>query len=177
METDEIQGLTELTDLEVVRQDAVRTPASGFPFLVMKAVATPPAAPESEAEPTQKESEMTDPQTPEAPEATPEAPADNGAVTKEAVAEMIAAAVAEVSKAADERNKALADELAVLKATPIPAGIVLTAPADATKTREQANAVAKATYHRRQLELPLDRELEQFHKDELAKAEALIATV
>ena len=35
---DEIE-LTELTDLEVVRQDAVKSPASGFPFLIMKSVA------------------------------------------------------------------------------------------------------------------------------------------
>lgn len=31
--------LTELTDLEVVRQDGVKTPASGFSFLVMKSLA------------------------------------------------------------------------------------------------------------------------------------------
>lgn len=36
---DEIE-LTELTDLEVVRQDAVKHPASGFPVLIMKAAKT-----------------------------------------------------------------------------------------------------------------------------------------
>lgn len=156
--------LTELTDLDVVRQDAVRTPASGFGFLVMKSATPTPSEPGT-AGPTTKEGTVPDPQTPAAPE--PQASGD--VLTKDAVESMIKDALAEAMKSAEERNKALADELAVLKATPIPGQVSLTAPPEARETRAQSEAMAKATYHERLAETVADREVSAYHRTKAAQ--------
>jgi hypothetical protein len=240
--------LTELHDLDVVRQDAVENPASGFPFLIMKSVSkdinaagavnekpdisgankvlsqlAQLVASEARELAAGNENEIYDISLlldtirnmrcfrdnemacdemtakaiaevndliakgeilPMAEDATKDAPesADNPTsaapepqagdeFTKDTVAKMIEDAKAEVSKEAEERNAALAAELAVLKATPIPGNVKLTATADQRDTRAQADVVAKAAYHRRQLDIVQDRDLIAYHKAQLAKIE------
>jgi hypothetical protein len=93
-------------------------------------------------------------------------------LTKDSVAKMIEDAVAaKVGELAKERDEALA-ALDVLKATPIPAGVVLTAPQSARDSQDRDAAVAKAAYHRRQAELTQDREMQSYHRN---KAKALDA--
>lgn len=115
---------------------------------------------------------------PELPEVQPAAETEGGedVLTKDVVAKMIADATAEiVSKAAEERD-ALAEELRVLKATPIPGGPVLTAPASAKKQQDRDEAVAKAAYHRRQAEITGDREIRQYHIEKAKRLESELAT-
>jgi hypothetical protein len=260
------EDVTELVDLEVNRQDGVKTPASGIPFLVMKAVSrgkvdeTPDIegadnvicllasliaseaselaagnlgetsdisllmeamslmkwfregeaagaeaaglmksaagrglSPEDRKSlvaegkaliaKTTKESGVANPPvepaqkdtaTPETAE-TSETPEVTGDVdVLKAIDEKMAAFMAEVQKAAEERTKALADELAVLKATPIPGVVSLTAPPAARAAKNEEDLVFKAAYHDRQAQLVSDRDLVNYHKRKAAEARAAI---
>ena len=120
--------------------------------------------PLAEHEPTQKDSTLDD--------KTPEVTEPQTGEVPEAVAKMIEDAKAEAIKTAEERTRALADELAVLKATPVPGAIALTNPAGDSDPRIRSNSLQKAAYHRRQLDVVQDRDLIAYHKDQLAKAEA-----
>jgi hypothetical protein len=104
-----------------------------------------------------------------------EAPAEvsgDEALTKDSVAKMIEDAVAaKVGELAKERDEALA-ALDVLKATPIPAGVVLTAPQSARDSQDRDAAVAKAAYHERQAALTQDREMQQYHRQKAAALKA-----
>ena len=159
--------LTEMYDIKVTRQDGVRTPASGIPFLIMKSVAAEAAPTETEPAP------VTDPTPTQTPAAT-EPQAGDLPLSKEAleefVAKMIETRVAEVTKAAEGRAEALAAELAVLKDTPIPGGPALTATASVQADNARADALAKAVAFERRAERTTDHELSRYFRDQAAKA-------
>lgn len=85
-------------------------------------------------------------------------------VTKAAVSEIVKEAVAEAIKAAGERTEALAAELAVLKATPIPGQVSMTAPPAAAEARAQSDAMSKAAHFQRLADTVADREVAEYYR-------------
>jgi len=114
----------------------------------------------------------------EAPEA-PEAPEQDQEVTKDAapeeapeaepakdeVSKAVEDAIAKAIKPLEAANQELRDELAKLKATPIPGGPALTAPADVRATAAGAEKIAKAAHYRKLAEQVGPRELKQYYAD------------
>lgn len=115
-----------------------------------------------------------DEQEPEAPESTEtetsgaESP-DGDGVEKDAIAKAIEAEVAEAMKPAKELIQKLADELAVLKATPIPGGPMLTSTKVQREDRARSDALAKAAYHDR-LADQTSGDLAKYHREKAREA-------
>lgn len=84
----------------------------------------------------------------------------------------ITAAIAKAVQPIEEANQELRDELAKLKATPIPGGPALTAPAGARAVAAKSEKLVKAAQYRRTAERVSDREIK---KQYLAMAAALEA--
>lgn len=112
------------------------------------------------------------PENPEVPEATednvtktadaPEASEDK----PEEVSELVKEAIAKANEAHEAAIKELRDELAVLKATPIPGGPAITAPQAALDEQK----LAKRAYFERQAKLTEnDRELSKFYANKAAE--------
>lgn len=110
--------------------------------------------------------------TPETSEGATAPAAENG-VSKDVI-DLIEKAKAEVRAEAEERNKALADELAVLKSTPIPGHVALSAPQGAANIAAKDDLLQKAARFRRGTESN-DRETSQYYKAKLAEVEAELA--
>jgi hypothetical protein len=179
---------TEMVDIKVTRQDGVRAPASGFPILVMKSAASPqgdaPVATETTAKDKADEGtnlpdlrdangavQVPEGKTPEGVTKTsgPEGPEGDDDVTQK-----IEKAIAEATKVATERIEALAAEVAVLKATPIPGGPMLTSTAAQRDLRAQSDNLAKAAKYRGMAEQVgfQNRELARFYREKAAELES-----
>jgi hypothetical protein len=125
------------------------------------------------ANPLAAQKETGQPEAEEAPEqevektsAPGEAPVDASDVD-EAYKEAVTKATAPLEAAIGE----LRDELAKLKATPIPGGPALTAPADARATAAKAENLAKAAYYERQAALcENNRELSKYYLEKAKEA-------
>jgi hypothetical protein len=90
----------------------------------------------------------------------------------DAVEKMIEDRVAaEVSKVAEERDKALA-AYEVLKSTPIPGGPAMTATAVVREDKARDEAMAKAVAYEREAKRTTDPEAVQYYKAQAAKARA-----
>jgi len=183
---------TEMFDIKVTRQDGVRSPASGFPILVMKSAAASGTTPAGDApvapEPTTKDAtdastDLPDVRTsadpvqgaPEAPEGvTKTSGAQAPAEGDDDVASKIEKAVAEATRASEERMKALESEVAKMRATPIPGGPMLTATAVQRDVRATSDLMAKAAYHKRQADIVGERELARYHREQAAAADAAL---
>jgi hypothetical protein len=126
-------------------------------------------------------------ETPDAPEATPE---DGQEVTPEVVkAEgedpapeapeapeidpAVASAIAKAVQPLEAANTELRDELAKLKATPIPGQIALTAPADARALSAKSDDLAKAAKYRQLADRVTDREQRRYYLDRAKELEAV----
>jgi outer membrane biosynthesis protein TonB len=156
--------LTELVDLDPSRVDLVKSPANGFPILLMKALDAPEDKPEPPADNASKESAVPetpqDPQTPEAPEPqAPQAPVEKSA------AELVQEEVAKAVSPLNEVIKGLRDEMAALKSTPIPGGPVVTVPTSQRSESARSEALAKVAYHERLAKSVNDRDLVRYHED------------
>jgi outer membrane biosynthesis protein TonB len=159
--------LTELVDLDPSRVDLVKSPANGFPILLMKALDAPAGTedkPELPADNASKESAVPetpqDPQTPEAPEPqAPQAPVEKSA------AELVQEEVAKAVSPLNEVIKDLRDEMAALKSTPIPGGPVVTVPTSQRSESVRSEALAKVAYHERLAKSVNDRDLVRYHED------------
>lgn len=85
----------------------------------------------------------------------------------------VASAIAKATEPLEAANQELRDEIAKLKATPIPGAVALTAPADVRATVAKAENLAKATYYDRQAALcENDRELNKYYLAKAAEARA-----
>lgn len=162
---DEVE-ITEITDMNVIRQDAVVNPASGFTFLIKKS-----AAADSTEEPAVEDA-IKDAPVEGAPTETPEPVVEKAegevvpALTAESVQELIKAALAERDSKAEELLKSanaeietLKSALDVLKATPIPGGPVISATADQRAIKAKTEAGQRAAYYERLAKSVNDREL------------------
>jgi hypothetical protein len=126
-------------------------------------------------------------ETPDAPEATPE---DGQEVTPEVVkAEgedpapeapeapeidpAVASAIAKAVQPLEAANTELRDELAKLKATPIPGQVALTAPADARAITAKAENLTKAAHYRQLADRVTDREQRRYYLDRAKELEAV----
>jgi hypothetical protein len=156
--------LTELIEINPTRVDLVKTPASGFPILLMKSVAQESATgrdtdtgdPAPMPEPASKDTGATD--TP--PAATPEttdAPAEKSA-------EDFTEAIAKAVEPLQEVIKGLREEMAALKATPIPGAPVVTSTAVKDTAKESAVAKEIARFERLAGNTQ-DRELARYYAD------------
>lgn len=166
------KDLTEMFDIDPERVDGVRSPASGLPILLMKALDAPAGTedkPEPPADNASKESDVPetpqDPQTPEAPEPqAPQAPAEKSA------AELVQEEVAKAVQPLTEVIKGLRDEMAVLKSTPVPGGPVVTVPTPQRDESARSEALAKVAYHDRLAKSVNDRDLIRYHEEKAAEA-------
>jgi hypothetical protein len=164
------KDLTELVDIDPERVDLVKNPANGFPILLMKAVDV--ITPEGDKTPvTDVTPTAVAPSTPAAPEPQTEPKVEKSAedLVKEAVAKAIKPAE-EAIKGLTETVKSQADELAVLKATPIPGGPSITAGSHQRAENERASAKAEAARFRKLAKDVTDRELVRYYEE---KADAL----
>jgi hypothetical protein len=187
--------VTRLKNIEATRVDGVDGPANGFPVLMMKSIELP-NEPAKDANPAAdgavKESSVTDATATEKAAQTtdqPETPEDGQEVTPEVVkaegedpapeapeAEIdpvVASAIAKAVQPLEAANTELRDELAKLKATPIPGQIALTAPADARAITAKAENLAKAAKYRQLAERVTDREQRRYYLDRAKELEAV----
>lgn len=123
-------------------------------------VANPLAAQKSSTEPETPVEETPEGQdvekTTDAPEGAPEPELDPA----------VASAIAKAVQPLEAANQELREQLAVLKATPIPGQVALTAPASARTETD----LAKAAYYERQAALTSnDRELSKYYADKAAE--------
>jgi hypothetical protein len=70
-------------------------------------------------------------------------------------------------------NTELRDELAKLKATPIPGQVALTAPADARAITAKAENLTKAAHYRQLADRVTDREQRRYYLDRAKELEAV----
>ena len=190
--------LTELTGIEIDRVDGVKNPANGFPILLMKAI-DPAANPgcgccgncamntaKDEQEPdvpdeAAKETEAVEPEavpaeteTPEgdAVKDEPETPTPDEDVEKNARAagEVITEAVAKAIEPYEAALKELRDELAKVKATPIPGGPAVTAPAGARADSQRAELLKEAAYCDSMADLTAEQDMKVHYRAKAAAA-------
>jgi hypothetical protein len=112
-------------------------------------------------------------QEPEAPEDSQEAVKSSEEDPQEdqpGIDELVKSAVAEATQAQEAAIKELRDELAVLKATPIPGGPALTAPASMQAESAKAENLAKAAHYERLAEQVNDRDLKKYYRDRAKEA-------
>ena len=126
-------------------------------------VSNPLAAQKEVAEPEAVEPEVEqEVEKTSAPEAAPED-------KQEEVSELVKEAIAKAVEPLEAANRELRDELAVLKATPIPGGPAITAP----KAALDEQKLAKAAYYERQARLTEnDRDLSKYYADKAAELRA-----
>jgi hypothetical protein len=152
--------LTELVEINPTRVDLVKSPANGFPILLMKSVGQEATATEPPAESTSKETMTDDTTAPAAPAAEP--------VTEDAPAEKSAEdftdALAKAMAPLEEVIKGLRDEMAALKATPIPGAPVVTSTAVKDAAKDSAVAKEVARFERLAKDTQ-DRELARYYAD------------
>jgi hypothetical protein len=171
---DAAKDLTELVDLDPSRVDLVKNPANGFPILLMKAVAETapesitPAAPAASDTDATKEASM--PETPEVTQ-TPAAPEPQaGQPAEKSLAELVTEEVAKAMAPLTERNKALEDQMAALKSTPIPGGPVVTVPNAQRAEGARVQALADAARHERLAKsISGNPELTRYHEEKAAE--------
>jgi hypothetical protein len=170
---DAAKDLTELVDLDPSRVDLVKSPANGFPILLMKAVSEPAAAedkPEPPADNASKDSDV-----PEAPQATetPEAPELQApqALAEKSAAELVQEEVAKAVSPLNEVIKGLRDEMAALKSTPIPGGPVVTVPGAQRDVNEKNRQSAEAARFRQLAKQVADPDLVRFYEVKADEAE------
>ena len=165
--------LTELIEIDPSRVDGVRSPASGLPILLMKALsdpAKPDETPDTSGTKTEKETEVSEQSTETSP--APEAPEVSEPVVEKSAAELLDEAVAKAVTPLQEVIKGLEAQMAALKSTPIPGGPVVTVPASQRTEGARAEALAKALYHERLAGQVNDRDLIRYHEDKAAEARA-----
>lgn len=161
-------NVTEIVKFDVNRQDGVKAPANGFPFLLMKAVEPPPSV-NAPKEPTVE----TKPTTTETKTSTP-TEGGNTETTVPDIDNIVKSAIAEASKAQDERIKALEGELAKVKATPIPGGPAMTTPAVMRDKAEKASKLAEAAHFVKLAEQVNDTDLKKYYKERAAACKAAV---
>jgi len=164
-----VADLTELIEIDPSRVDGVRSPASGLPILLMKALsdpAEPDKTPDTSGTETVKDTEVPevkDDKTPETPESQVEPQVEKSA------AELLDEAVAKAVTPLREVIKGLEAEMAVLKSTPVPGGPAVTTTATASEG-QRAQSLAKAAYHDRLAKTVGDRELVRYHEEKAKEA-------
>lgn len=115
---------------------------------------------------TMSDTETTE--TPNVPEQDAETP---DFITKSAVDELVKSAIAEATKASEDRVKAVEAELAKVKATPIPGGPVMTAPTSFS-TEARKSQLAEASRFERLAENVNDIDLQNYYKSRAAAMRA-----
>lgn len=167
--------LTELVDIDPSRVDLVKSPANGFPILLMKSLsdpAKPDETPDTSGTEIVKESEVPEAKTeetspaPEAPEVvTPPAPVEKS------LGELVKEEVAKAVQPLEARNKALEAEMALLKSTPIPGGPMVTAPGSQVNDSAKAAHLAKAQHFENLAkDISGNAELVRYYEEKAAEA-------
>jgi hypothetical protein len=164
--------LTELVDIDALRVDLVKSPANGFPILLMKALSDEPKpdeTPDTSGTDLEKDAEVPeDTQTPPAPEA-PEA--DKPETVEKSLAELVQDELAKAVQPLNEVIKGLRDEMAVLKSTPIPGGPVITVPGSQRNDSHRAQALAEAQrFDRLAKSISGNAELTAYYEERAAEA-------
>lgn len=163
--------ITEIVTLDATRVDAVRSPANGFPILLMKGIEAPAAIVEALKEETVSTETSTETTGTEASKAEDAENKQPEFVEKSAVDELVKSAIAEALKSSEERVTALEGELAKVKATAIPAAVSYTA-TNTALTDVRKSQLADAKRFERLAETVSDHDLQNYYK---SRADALIA--
>lgn len=144
--------ITEIVRLDAKRVDAVKTPANGFPILLMKAL----AAPDPVSKDAMNENETSTTSTEEVVKETEVSPNFD---------ELVKSAVAEATRDSEQRIKALEERLAKVLETPVPGGPVMTAPAHMRDTVQKAEKLAEAARFAKLADEVTDPDLKRFYKE------------
>jgi hypothetical protein len=180
--------ITEIHDMDVTRQDAVVTPASGFTFLIKKSAAADAPESESAVEDATKDAPVTPAEsapaeTSEVEDAAKSAPVAPVTVEK-AVFDALAERVEKMESALAEANvratvaevqkDAAVNALKALEATPLPGGPVLAATEQDKAFKARAEASKQAAYWTRMAEVAPTQEtrMEYSNRAKVAKAKA-----
>jgi hypothetical protein len=172
------KDLSELVEVDPSRIDRVKSPASGFPVLIMKSAAANSAAGESPesatsgratelgdnnpmSDPASKEADVT-----ETPAPTTEPPVTPDAPVEKSIDERIAEAVAKQVAPLVEANKGLEAELTALKNRPLPGGPSITA----AKAAATVTTDAEAERFERLSKEVNDRDLARYYADRAKEA-------
>jgi len=167
--------LTELVDIDPSRVDLVKSPANGFPILLMKALsdpAKPDETPDTSGADLEKDAEVPEPKTedktppaPEAPEVTPDAPVEKS------IGDLVKEEVAKAVEPLKELNQKLEAEMALLKSTPIPGGPMVTVPGSQRNDAAKASHLAEAKhYDELAKSISGNQELTRYYEDKAAEA-------
>lgn len=162
--------LTELEEFEPTRVDLVANPANGAPFLLMKSVVTQSSGAnypgcgccancESDTTKAAKDlsgsdSLTTDPQKDAEKASDDKTAAEDTSQKHDEIikSDLFKAALAEAVRPFEDALKAVRDELAKVKETPIPGGPVQTVPTAIRDTRKRDESLAKAARYERMAE-------------------------